>query len=207
MGITAVFQSCASCDTSFRVRSGLCPDCRSELMSRIEPMYWRQGREHDSYALLDWNGLNDNFVRPLVYSMKGGRNPELRRELVALLASRVAVEDVHDFEILIPPTSSHQANHAECVAKDLLACLGWKKDINSLRTFQPLTPLKNRTRSERKHLKFERNLRLGDKIVFIDDVITSGSTAQAAYEAMGKPQHFKIITLWSRAKLAESRSF
>lgn len=39
-------------------------------------------------------------------------------------------------------------------------------------------------------------------VVFVDDVITTGSTAMAAYMALGDPENFEVWTLASRPKLA-----
>jgi predicted amidophosphoribosyltransferase len=42
---------------------------------------------------------------------------------------------------------------------------------------------------------------------FVDDVITSGSTAMAAYLALGDPDYFEAWTLVCRPKLAGKSRF
>jgi predicted amidophosphoribosyltransferase len=42
-------------------------------------------------------------------------------------------------------------------------------------------------------------------VVFVDDVVTSGATARAAYRALGRPERFAVCTLFCRPPLATLR--
>jgi predicted amidophosphoribosyltransferase len=44
-------------------------------------------------------------------------------------------------------------------------------------------------------------------IVLVDDVMTSGATALAAYMALGDPQLFEVWTIANRPKLATMKAF
>ena len=40
-------------------------------------------------------------------------------------------------------------------------------------------------------------------LIFVDDVVTTGETAHAAYRALEQPKNFEILSLCYRPKLAE----
>ena len=45
----------------------------------------------------------------------------------------------------------------------------------------------------------------GERLWFYDDVITTGSTAKAVWEALGKPQAFQAVALVYRARRIEAK--
>lgn len=49
-------------------------------------------------------------------------------------------------------------------------------------------------------------LKAKNKIIFVDDVLTTGSTAQAAWLALGKPKDFEAWTLIYRSYSSTSKS-
>lgn len=68
-----------------------------------------------------------------------------------------------------------------------------------------LTPQKRKSAKDRfrRQFKLKPGIRVkGARIVFVDDLITSGATALAAYRALNSPVDFEVWTIARRPKLA-----
>ncbi len=112
--------------------------------------------------------------------------------------------------IFIPAPSSKK-DHAF-----LLAAAA--SDLFEGEVLSPLEPIgdlrrqRDKTKEERKSRKFrirpdmvnlvEQLCTEKKAIVFIDDVVTTGATVKAAFEALGKPKRFEAWSLARRPRLA-----
>jgi predicted amidophosphoribosyltransferase len=101
--------------------------------------------------------------------------------------------------ILVPaPSSANQIDHAFLFAQMLHRYTGWPMK----------SCLQKGTRVAQKHLdKWQRQsveitadekISDGQAVIFVDDVVTTGATAKAAYLALGRPKNFFVIALASR---------
>ena len=57
---------------------------------------------------------------------------------------------------------------------------------------------KNKTRQERKNIQIKLKHEISrslSRVIFIDDVLTTGSTAKSAWQALGAPNSFEVWTL------------
>lgn len=61
---------------------------------------------------------------------------------------------------------------------------------------------KTRSLSERKKIKhlLIENITNKNDVIFVDDVVTTGSTALAAYQALEKPENYQVISLIHRTR-------
>ena len=100
--------------------------------------------------------------------------------------------------VLISSESSSRKNHAQNWGKALSEHLGFPH-------FCPLKPTPG-VKAQKKKSRLERSLRTFDldvdfskpankRIIFVDDVVTTGQTALAAHEALKEPSDFEIWSL------------
>lgn len=100
--------------------------------------------------------------------------------------------------ILVTSESTSGKQHAQNWAKALSDHLGYPH-------FCPLKPQAN-SKAQKRKSRLERTLRTFDldedfskpankRIIFVDDVVTTGQTALAAHEALKEPSDFEIWSL------------
>ena len=96
-----------------------------------------------------------------------------------------------------PPKATLTEDHATKMAQSLSAIWGGSPYWNGL--YRKSTDSQKRlNQKERKGIQLSRYLppppRTSDYI-FVDDVVTTGSTALAAYERLGRPPSFSVWTI------------
>ncbi|MGE5085573.1 MAG: ComF family protein, partial [Bacillota bacterium] len=160
----------------------------------------------DLYAAFRWRpGASDVLSSQLVY-LKGPRDSDDWKYWAARFIQRrlnIAALD-RPIRIVPAPSSTGKRDHAFFWAKalshevggDLFPCL--KKAQSRKQRGSSL--------SERLTLQFDLDENNSDLPidwpevlwVFADDIVTTGSTALAAYKALGSPPHFEVWTLAKR---------
>ena len=155
--------------------------------------------------LLDWQEENDLFIRLLLNSLKqGGPSFIFKKLMLDFLQRVIQIERLPLEAIVIPaPPSflSHFQDHAFCLAAAF-------SQLSGLQLVRPPfyfsssiegKSQKNKTKRDRRKIQLQvknNNFITRDKkIIFIDDVLTTGATARAAYHALNKPKDFTIFTL------------
>lgn len=204
------FRVCARCHApSLRPMAILCAACldgllcfRSSQAQHADPLYGFPVR-----SFLLWTPASDSFIRPLVYALKGGRQ---RRAFVflaqefSLHLSESSFRTCGAHAFVPPPRKKERLDHASCWAHALSAIWGWP-------VYDLLEPAGPRGQTEqqkalgfsaRARRRFASRAALTESIIFTDDVIASGSTAHAAFEALGRPSGFEAWALIFRPWLA-----
>jgi|GEM_PF-1274429 len=209
-------RSCAVCQGVLPPIDFLCPSCwktfgrimnRDDRLKQAEYVF-------PTYSLLTWTPETEYFIAPLIYAFKQGR--------AAYAAERFAT-------LFLSERLKHGSLKAESASSLLVAAPSLKFDhavlwthVLSRQTGWPFrSPLEDRApRNQRQKERRvgERGLRRFEiredfantisgskRIVFADDVVTSGSTAMAAYMALGDPDGFEVWTLVARPRLAAKR--
>ena len=212
------FRSCAVC-SSFQVPVNLlCDGCWKKFEEIRNRGEWlnQPGYPFRVYSILTWTPENDGFVRALIYALKTGKNVEAYEKLIHSLVYELRRERREGSPLFyFPGSSTGVADHSEVMSELVAAIfqadpvqLQW--DERSLKTkLVRQKQLSAAERTKRRFCEARGEAKLAPPHVtrvFIDDVVTSGATAMAAYMALGNPERFEVWTLVCRPKLATTKA-
>jgi predicted amidophosphoribosyltransferase len=210
-------RSCARCESFFPPIDLYCRECMRDLeakMNRDESLTQRGYPSLKVFSLVTWGPLADDVVRPLLYGMKGGDCILAIRALADELLFRRQIAFTGRPPVFVhPPATKGGFDHSWALA----ACLAgrWRAvpiALDNAECEDEIVSQKHLSVGERALRRYK--LPDGSEIpsddrtyVFVDDVITTGSTAMAAYLALGAPREFEVWTVAARPKLASAGPF
>jgi len=203
-------RTCAICRTIFPPIDLVCDECRDRLLAIVN----RETGLHQGdypfpvHSLWIWDDEQDPLLRPVLNSFKGGYAARFAKWAAEVLVQVRAPACMDRIGFLFPrSTKANAHDHAWLLAQSFAAMWPGRAQVFGL------TQVTGDTGSQKtKGLVDRSRIRFGpvdrEKIsrveawIFIDDVITSGATAMAAFMASGEPHSFEVWTLACRPKLA-----
>ena len=197
-----IFRFCAVCGYMFPPIKWICPYCWKQLKKQYLPYLktYRSQRTIPHLRLMDWK--NDNFylIKTFIESLKGESPKEVMNELaresfLRFIHTRVWEKFKNPIFIPAPPRQPFIKDHAGIFAESLSFYLGG--NVCFTLKYNPKKPqqkTKNLLERSKREFISSKNFK-NDSIVFVDDVLTTGYTALAAFKALGKPKNFLICTL------------
>lgn len=210
-------RSCLYCGSLDRHADGLCEVCSADLWS------WQEDGELFSqdiegmkvHSLFHWIPGEQEVLSRLVRALKGPGGEELwkfyaeefwRRQLPSYLDSRIPPLILVPSPALVVKNKGGGRDHAWLFAEGLAEASGGGLYPWLQRNSQTTQRRKNREARRRTALKWNeaftwaefQQKTVGKQIVFVDDIVTTGSTALAAWRCLGKPRDFAVWALAQR---------
>ena len=203
---------CPVCCQSFPPVEWLCTGCLKKLKScYLKPQHiMRMQSSFRHLRLIDWTSENDSFIRAVLMSLKGSRRSlffkVLAKEFFIRLNSLSFLQRESPFTLIPCPSRTSSKDHgffwAEALGKEFH--LPVQKALNPAVFDAGQKSKRLSLRGERKFLLTKDDSQLKNKnLVFVDDVVTSGATAKAAYLALDKPKLFMIWSIFWRKRLRQ----
>lgn len=188
--ILSILRSCSHCGSFWGTTDILCGKCWRRIENAV-----LQGTNQlfatyrfNVRSLLNWNHQEHDLIKNLIHSLKTGWSKPAYKKFANYLDVRWPKESV-----LVPaPGPAHAKSWAMAIS-----------EITGLEVQDSLVKLDNgkqkiKNRLERLAVKMTSKLQfLGSnkRIIFVDDVITTGATALAAFKALGEPKHFEVCSI------------
>lgn len=188
----------------------LCKHCEG-YVSQSSLIIERRG-DWFSCSLLSWQNESEGVGR-LIHSLKGPGDSDKFSYFSKLLTRKLFLHPTFKLNlraklILVPAPARNilEPDHASFFANELAKCTGG--EVKNLLRRESLEEQKGLDLASRKKTRLlpmpVNGLEVGRSeahIFFIDDLIVSGGTAEAAYLALGKPKYFTVLTLATRPRL------
>jgi predicted amidophosphoribosyltransferase len=206
-------RACLYCGSLSRNSDGLCKVCSENLWEWQPKEYglFRQEIEKLEVAsLFHWVPGKQEVLSRLARALKGEGSESLWQFYAEEFWARKLLDHketkVKPLLLIPSPSKNLRKDHAAFFTQSLVSVSGGTP-YPCLRRGE-LGSQKEKSRSERFRARlewsedftqseFNQNSR-GKQVVFIDDIVTTGATAKAAWKTLGKPRDFAVWSLAQR---------
>ncbi len=156
-------------------------------------------------ALFEWHPDQDRRLSKLMLQLKGGRLQTSFDRYAEKFVSRMPAIDCLN-SILVPCPGKSRRLHSQALARAFSQILDIP--IFDLLEKNSQKAQKGRTKRDREKTKFTLKAPIPSRkhVIFIDDIVTSGSTAHAAAQALKSTPGFQVWCLARRRQLATELS-
>ncbi len=193
---------CLHCGAYECNSSQFCRICESRLwQAHSNNHFFQTGKlELPGTSVFEWHPDQDRRVSKLMMTLKGGRLASAYDYYAEKLIRRSKPINLQD-SILVPCPSKKGRRHSQALADSFSRLLGLPV-CDILRPTSE-TSQKERLKSDRQKLSFTLSASVPQKhVIFIDDIVTTGATADAAASVLMCRSGFEVWCLAQRRQLA-----
>jgi predicted amidophosphoribosyltransferase len=188
------------CGSSHPGASQFCNSCENDLWRAHENLqhFTIEPRKIPGVSLFDWYPNEDRKLSKLMISLKGGRLSKTFDYYAQAFVSRLGAIELEENTVLVPCPANSQRKHAFTLAQSISILVGAPID-SCLQKEEQHTSQKSKSRAERQKTEMTCLRNLSRKhVIFIDDIVTTGSTVLSARNAIGPCRSFKVWCLAHR---------
>jgi predicted amidophosphoribosyltransferase len=205
--INRYIHPCLHCGSLLKTDGLLCETCRDRLQTYLAPtLEVRNLAIFEAYALFRWNPGTSDLLSTQIVGLKGCyQRPDWSYWATRFVARRM-LQGIPPRKIFVipAPSKNQQKDHAFQWAEALAKALG----AEVYPCLQKVSSRHQRGSDRNKRVEVSLELDENSSVVsefwsealwvFADDIVTTGSTALAAFEALGSPPHFETWALAHR---------
>jgi len=187
------FQLCQICFKKFRIETAYCPySPGSGFVGRFRHFWLRSWVKKDEFV--------ERFLRHL----KQNSDPYLAKDIVEFYLSIQPNELFQNpWDHIIYPSRNHKKDHAYGLAMEWSKILGI--EATPLLLTDPTRKQALQGVGDRKKIQFLRPKEsIYGRILFVDDILTTGATGLASIECVSQLEIFAIWTVFYRPRLFDS---
>lgn len=202
------FQSCLNCGSIFINSSLFCSPCVELLISSFKSKSLKQIHRFPVQPLLIWPPGKSDSLSQLILSLKD--SPINAWEFYAKNFYANNNDSLNTKELVFISHKSHSGKlHAWNWAESLSRIFGGQH-IEALELVKNTAAQKTLSVSQRENRVMRPLVEISSltdqNIVFVDDVVTTGFTALAAYKALNQPKNYQVWCLaWRPASSIAAR--
>lgn len=198
---------CLNCGSFIVQEGGLCVACNASCID-LEATKDLFISGLPVKVLFNWRPGESDLLSKLILFLKGGKAVWIWRHYAQWLAKREIGTINHALPLYIIPAPAKKRghkDHAYVLGEALVSLIGGRLFPCLSRvstTHQRFADIHERSFAEMEVLeKYTNSEDLAGTAVwiFVDDVVTTGATAQAAYRALGCPANFQVWALAHRS--------
>lgn len=182
---------CALCESLFGGEFGICPECAQFCENiTVENTLMPTDLPFPSHRLFISTD-RDDFARKLIVLLKGDHRLRLWSYFARLFfLRRMRAAAPQGTVLLVPAPSSTDRGHAHIFADKLHELTGWP--VLDVLISEDVQSQKGKDRGERKQKRLSLSREVTflpqHSVVLIDDLMATGGTAVAAWQALGCPR-------------------
>ncbi len=207
-------RGCLYCGSLDRGPDGLCAFCSEDLWSwqqRDGRLFHQRIHKLPVEALFKWIPGRQEVLSKLIRAMKGEGGEKLWQHYAEEFLRRHWGDNASQKQCLLIPAPSRRGSedHAFYFAQAFEAAGVSFEFYNCLSRTEVAGSQKKRTRLQRERttIAWAENFTQADfnakcagkHVIFVDDVVTTGSTVRAAWRTLGRPRDFAAWALAQRA--------
>lgn len=185
----------------FKGERGLCDHCREQLWTRRSPIV-RMQNGYVIRSLFGWNKGDPPGLKWWVHSLKYKEHEGFWRDPAHWALTLLQGSHFMDTLVVPVPTSSRaNPNHARGFARSLATFGSWTMMDLLECDGKPAPRQKRLGRTERWARRFimtQTPDRSYSRKLIVDDVVTTGATVEAAFQALGRPPGCEVWCLLDR---------
>lgn len=190
-------RACLNCGSWIQLRTFFCEPCHAKCVEQFHNKQSTEVMNIKVKSLFRWPPGKSDVLSSLVLQMKNENEDAWLVWAEEFMFNSKLNLELKD-SVLVSSQSSSGHMHAQNWGGALSKLLNFPH-ICPLKLREPRQNQKKRNRHERAIREFETPVEISKmrykRIIFVDDVVTTGQTALAAYRALKEPPHFEIWCL------------